>query len=49
MNIDKSCYNSSCEPAATERRSKKRSRIITMYTESLTDFFGLCFFVTKGF
>ena len=23
MNIDKSCYNSFCEPAATERRSKK--------------------------
>ena len=27
MNIDKPCYNSSCEPAATERRSKKLTDI----------------------
>ena len=27
MNIDKSCYNSFCEPAATERRSKKLTDI----------------------
>ena len=39
MNIDKSCYNSFCEPAATERRSKKRSRISLMHTESLTRIF----------
>ena len=49
MNIDKPCHNSFCEPAATERRSKKRSRIITMHTESLTtDFFDLSFFRCKG-
>ena len=29
MNIDKSCYSSSCEPAATERRSKKKLTDIT--------------------
>ena len=29
MNIDKPCNSSSCESAATGRRSKKRSRIIT--------------------
>ena len=29
MDWEKPCYNSSCEPAATERRSKKNSRIIT--------------------
>ena len=39
MNIDKSCYNSFCEPAATERRAKKRSRIALMHTESLTRIF----------
>ena len=27
MNIDKPCHSSSCEPAATGRRSKKSSRI----------------------
>ena len=27
--MEKPCNNSFCEPAATERRSKKRSRIIT--------------------
>ena len=39
MNIDKPCHNSFCEPAATERRSKKRSRIALMHTESLTRIF----------
>ena len=29
MNIDKPCHNSSCEPTATGRRSKKSSRTIT--------------------
>ena len=45
MNIDKSCHNSSCEPTATGRRSKKRSRIYRMRTESLTtdSFFDLSF------
>ena len=38
MNIDKPCNNSSCEPTATGRRSKKSSRIAPMHTESLTDF-----------
>ena len=41
---EKPCHNSSCEPTATGRRSKKRSR---MHTESLTDFFDL-FFWCKG-
>ena len=49
MNIDKSCYNSFCEPAATERRSKKRSRIALMHTESLTRIFlTFVFFDAKG-
>ena len=49
MDWEKPCYNSSCEPAATERRSKKRSRIAQMHTESLTtDFFDLCFFRCIG-
>ena len=39
MNRDKPCNNSFCEPAATERRSKKRSRIAQMHTESLTRIF----------
>ena len=39
MNIDKSCYNSFCEPTATGRRSKKSSRIAPMHTESLTRIF----------
>ena len=44
MNIDKPCYNSFCEPAATERRSKN-SRIITdAHGVFDTDFFDLCFF-----
>ena len=46
MNRDKPCHNSFCEPAATERRSKKRSRIALMHTESLTtDFFDLCLLI----
>ena len=46
MNIDKPCHNSSCEPAATERRSKKRSRIITdAHGVFDTDFFDLCFLI----
>ena len=45
MNIDKPCYNSFCEPAATERRSKKTHGLSPMHTESLTRiFFDLCFF-----
>ena len=49
MDWEKPCYNSSCEPTATGRRSKKRSRIAQMYTESLTtDFFDLCSFRCKG-
>ena len=49
MNIDKPCHNSSCEPTATGRRSKKSSRIAPMHTESLTtDFFDLSF-DAKGF
>ena len=43
MNIDKPCQNSFCEPAASERRSKKLTDC-TMHTESLTDFFDLFFF-----
>ena len=39
MNIDKPCHNSSCEPTATGRRSKKNSRIAPMHTESLTRIF----------
>ena len=49
MNIDKPCHNSFCEPAATERRSKKRSRIFTdAHGVFDTDFFDLCFFYAKG-
>ena len=48
MNIDKPCNNSSCEPTATGRRSKKSSRIAPIHTESLTDFFDLSF-DAKGF
>ena len=49
MNIDKPCHNSFCEPAATERRSKKRSRIALMHTESLTRIFlTFVFFDAKG-
>ena len=51
MNRDKSCYNSFCEPAATERRSKKK---LTDRTDAHgvfdTDFFDLFFFFdAKGF
>ena len=47
MNIDKPCHNSSCEPTATGRRSKKRSRIYRMRTESLTtdSFFDFLFLI----
>ena len=46
MNIDKPCNNSSCEPTATGRRSKKTHGL---HTESLTtDFFDLSF-DAKGF
>ncbi len=49
MYRDKSCYNSFCEPAATERRSKN-SRIITDATESLTRIFlTFVIFDAKGF
>ena len=49
MNIDKPCYNSFCEPAATERRSKKTHGLSPMHTESLTRiFFDLCFFRCIG-
>ena len=48
MNIDKSCYNSFCEPAATERRSKKNSRIALMHTESFTRIFLTFVFRCKG-
>ena len=48
MNIDKSCYNSFCEPAATERRSKKLTDITHGVFD--TDFFDLFFFFdAKGF
>ena len=45
MNIDKPCHNSSCEPTATGRRSKKSSRIAHGVFD--TDFFDL-FFWCKG-
>ena len=43
MNIDKSCYNSFCEPAATERRSKKTHGLSDAHGVFDTDFFDLCF------
>ena len=51
MNIDKSCYNSFCEPAATGRRSKKTHGLSQMHTESLTRIFLTFsfFFDAKGF
>ena len=50
MNIDNPCNSSSCESAATGRRSKKRSRIITdAHGVFDTDFFDFCFFDAKGF
>ena len=39
MNRDKPCYNSFCEPAATERRSKKLTDYHRFITESLTRIF----------
>ena len=51
MDRDKSCNNSFCKPAATERRSKKRSRIYRMRTESLTTdlFWPLLFSMHRDF
>ncbi len=48
MNIDKPCYNSFCEPAATERRSKKTHGLSQMHTESLTRIFLTFVFRCKG-
>ena len=39
MNIDKPCNSSSCESAATGRRSKKAHGLSPMHTESLTRIF----------
>ena len=48
MSIDKPCHNSSCEPTATGRRSKK-AHGLPMHTESLTtDLFFDLFFWCKG-
>ena len=48
--MEKPCNNSFCEPAATERRSKKRSRIIRCNGVFDTDFFlTFCLFDAKGF
>ena len=50
MNRDKSCYNSFCEPAATERRSKKLTDCTDAHGVFDTDFFDLFFFFdAKGF
>ena len=50
INRDKPCHNSSCEPTAAERRSKKK---LTDRTDAhgVFDhgFFDLCFFDAKGF
>ena len=48
MNIDKPYHNSSCEPTATGRRSKKSSRIADAHGVFDTDFFDLSF-DAKGF
>ena len=48
MNIDKPCYNSFCEPAATERRSKKLTDCTDAHGVFDTDFFDLSF-DAKGF
>ena len=50
MNIDKSCHNSSCEPSAAERRSKK-AHGSHRCTRSLWHgfFWPLFFFDAKGF
>ena len=49
MYRDKSCYNSFCEPAATERRSKKLTDYHRCNGVFDTDFFDFCFFDAKGF
>ena len=43
MNRDKPCHNSFCEPAATERRSKKAHGLHRCTRSLFTDFFDLCF------
>ena len=49
MNWEKPCYNSSCKPAATERRSKKLTEYHRFSTESLTRIFlTFVFFDAKG-
>ena len=42
MNIDKPCHNSFCEPAATERKSKKIHGFHRCNGVFDTDFFDLC-------
>ena len=50
MNIDKPCHNSSCEPTATGRRSKKLTDFTDAHGVFYTDFFDLFFFFdAKGF
>ena len=49
MNIDKSCYNSFCEPAATERRSKKLTDYHRCNGVFDTDFLTFVIFDAKGF
>ena len=44
MNIDKPCHSSSCESAATGRRSKKLTEYPIYYGIFDTDFFDFCFF-----
>ena len=48
MNIDKPCHNSSCEPTATGRRSKKLTDFSDAHGVFDTDFFDLCSFRCKG-
>ena len=45
MNIYKPCYNSFCEPAATERRSKKLTEYHDAHGVFDTDFFDLCLLI----
>ena len=45
MNIYKPCYNSFCEPAATERRSKKLTDCTDAHGVFDTDFFDLCLLI----
>ena len=47
MNIYKPCYNSFCEPAATERRSKKLTDCTDAHGVFDTDFFDLCLLMQK--